>query len=74
MKECFIPNHLVPFLSGMCSRLNEQEALVVCNKIVIPIETNNGLVLMKSLFIFIQLRQILCYTDGSIFLKRGNKR
>ena len=27
MKECFIPNHLVPFLCGMCSRLDEQETL-----------------------------------------------
>ena len=28
MKECFFPNHLVPFLCGMCSRLDEQEALI----------------------------------------------
>ena len=27
MKECFVPNHLVLFLCGICSRLNEQEAL-----------------------------------------------
>ena len=27
MKECFIPNRLVPFLCGMCSRLNEQVTL-----------------------------------------------
>ena len=27
MKECFIPNHLVSVLCGMCSRLDEQEAL-----------------------------------------------
>ena len=27
MKECFIPNHLVPFLCGICSRSDEQEAL-----------------------------------------------
>ena len=27
MKERFIPNHLVPFLCGMCSCLDEQEAL-----------------------------------------------
>ena len=27
MKECFILNRLVPFLSGMCSRLDEQEVL-----------------------------------------------
>ena len=27
MKECFIPNHLVPFFCGMCSRLDEQVAL-----------------------------------------------
>ena len=26
MKECFIPNHLVSFLCGMCSRLDEHEA------------------------------------------------
>ena len=27
MKECFIPNQLVSFLCGMCSRLDEQDAL-----------------------------------------------
>ena len=27
MKECFIPNDLVTFLCGMCSCLDEQEAL-----------------------------------------------
>ena len=27
MKECFIPNHSVSFLCGMCSRLDKQEAL-----------------------------------------------
>ena len=27
MKECFIPNHVISFLYGMCSRLDEQEAL-----------------------------------------------
>ena len=27
MKECFIPNHSVSFLCGMCSCLDEQEAL-----------------------------------------------
>ena len=27
MNECFITNHLVPFLCGMCSRWDEQEAL-----------------------------------------------
>ena len=27
MKECFIPNRLVSFLCGMCSCMNEQEAL-----------------------------------------------
>ena len=27
MKKCFIPNPLVSFLCGMCSRLDEQEAL-----------------------------------------------
>ena len=27
MKECLILNHLVSFLCGMCSRLDEQEAL-----------------------------------------------
>ena len=27
MKECFIPNHLVSFLCGMRSRLDEQEAM-----------------------------------------------
>ena len=27
MKECFIPNHVVSFLCGVCSRLNEQDAL-----------------------------------------------
>ena len=29
MKECFIPNRLVSLLCGMCSRLDEQEALFV---------------------------------------------
>ena len=28
MKDCFIQNHLVPFLCGMCSRLDEQVALL----------------------------------------------
>ena len=28
MKECFIPNNLVSFLCEMCSRLDEQEALL----------------------------------------------
>ena len=27
MKECFIPNHSISFLCGMCSRFDEQEAL-----------------------------------------------
>ena len=27
MKEWFVPNHSVLFLCGMCSRLDEQEAL-----------------------------------------------
>ena len=27
MKECFIPNDLVSFLCGMCSRLDDQDAL-----------------------------------------------
>ena len=27
MKECFIPNRLVPFLCGMWSRLDKQVAL-----------------------------------------------
>ena len=27
MKECFIPNHLVSFVCGMCSRLDKYEAL-----------------------------------------------
>ena len=27
MKPCFIANHLVSFLCGMCSRLDEQETL-----------------------------------------------
>ena len=26
-KECFIPNQLVSYFCGMCSRLDEQEAL-----------------------------------------------
>ena len=28
LKECFIPNHLVPFVCGICSRSDEQEALL----------------------------------------------
>ena len=27
MKECLIPNYVVSFLCGMCSRLDKQEAL-----------------------------------------------
>ena len=27
MKECFIPNHLVSLLCGMCSRLDKNEAM-----------------------------------------------
>ena len=27
MKECFIPNNLVPFLCGICSHMDEQETL-----------------------------------------------
>ena len=40
MKECFIQNHLVSFVCGMCTRLDEQEALIArvqkstCDKVM----------------------------------------
>ena len=57
MKECFVPNHLVPLLWGMCSRLDEHEALFArvqkstCAKVAyVMFEQSNWDLGIKSVF------------------------
>ena len=57
MKECFISNHLLSFLFGMCSRLDEQEALFArvqkstCVKVAyVMFRSNNWDLGIKSVF------------------------
>ena len=45
MKECFIQNHLVSFVCGMCSRLGEQETLF--NKVQQKICASNAYVMFE---------------------------